>query len=209
MKNKHDHYFKALMTKRAFFESFIKAYLPKEWLDLLDWSSIQLYKMSGRHRSEKLRKEFEADVIYLARFGDQECLIWFHCEHQTTPDRLMTLRTVNYQSAELLGYAEQNPQKPLPTIITLIYQQGNRPWPHSMHLQDLFAEPQLAMKYFGQPILIDLPLIPDEQLRQHNGIGPVEMVLKYVRRKEFKTKMRILLTELQSVDDILRPIVIE
>ena len=31
----------------------------------------------------------------------------------------MALLILNYQSAELLSYAKQNPNKPLPTIVTL------------------------------------------------------------------------------------------
>ena len=121
----------------------------------------------------------------------------------------MALRVINYQTAELLAYAKQNPGKQLPGIMTLIYHQGEKPWPYSLDIQDLFAEPELAMKYFAKPILIDLPAISDEELKQHSHIGPVEMILKHVRQKNFEQQMRVIFPTLQTVDDKSRKIVLK
>ena len=204
MANHHDANFKQLMSHRSFFEGFINAYFPKDLLNQMDWKSIELYKMGGKHLEEKTHKEFEADLIYLARFNQEESFLWIHCEHQSSPDKNMTLRIVNYQTAELLSYAKQNPKKNLPSIVTFIYHQGDKPWPYSLDIKDLFKNPDLAMKYFGQPILIDLPALSDEVLRSRENIGPIEMVLKHIRQKGFAKKIHLILAELRSVDDKCR-----
>lgn len=208
MSNQHDSNFKQLMAERSFFEPFIKTYLPKEIVDRIDWDSMQLYKMGGKHREKKTQREFESDVIYLANLEHQDAFIWLHSEHQASPDRLMPLRIINYQAAELLSYAKQNPGKGLPGIVTLIYHQGERPWPHCIDFQDLFQEPEFAIKYFGKPILVDLPAISDQALRAHQNIGPVEMILKHIRQKDFEQKMRLILSELCTVNDSSREIVL-
>ena len=208
MANQHDNNFKQLMAERSFFEPFIKTYLPPELLNRIDWESVSLYKMGGSHIEENTQKEFEADVIYLAKLDGRDAFLWLHCEHQGAPDKMIVLRVINYQSAELLSYAKQNPGKDLPAIVTLIYHQGEKPWPYSLNIADLFAEPELAMKYFAKPILIDLPSISDEELKRHRNIGSVEMVLKYIRRKDFGQRMQMVMSELHTVDDNSRKIVI-
>jgi len=198
--NNHDSTFKQLMSNKEFRESFIQTYLPKTLLSKLDLSLFRIHKMGGSFVEVNSNKEFESDVIYLANMDDQENMFWFHFEHQSTPDETMTLRIFGYQIAELLNYKKQNPGKKLPPILSIIYHQGARQWPYSLNLQDLFTNPELAMKYFGKPILIDLPTMPDEELIQHPKIGPVELIFKNVRLKDFESRFRIMLSGLQKVD---------
>ena len=205
----HDNNFKALMEERSFFEPFVKIYLPKELLDKIDWKSICVHKMSGEHEEAKTQKEFASDVMYMAKIGQADSFIWIHAEHQSTPDKLMGLRIINYQAAELLAYAKQNPKKKLPTIITFIYHQGKSPWSKSLKIEDLFAEPDLASQYFGRPILIDLPAMSDETLQQHKEIGPVEVVLKHVRQKDFNKHLKKDLCKLKPVRDSSRRLVLQ
>ncbi len=199
--NNHDSNFKQLMANRGFFEAFIKTYLPENILSKMDWNSIKLYKMGGTHVELNTNKEFESDVIYLANIDGKENMLWFHCEHQSTPDRTMPLRVLHYQTAELLSYAKQNPSNErLPAIVSIIYHQGEKPWPYSLSIKDQFVDPALAMEYFGNPLLIDLPAISDEELKKHQNIGPVEIILKHVRQKDFERKLRIMISSLQTVD---------
>lgn len=209
MSNLHDHHFKELMAERVFFESFMKAYLPRALQVRMDWSSLKIYRMGAQHVEKKTQKEFEADVVYLAKLQGKDSFIWVHVEHQSAPDKLMALRIVNYQTAELLAYAKQNPLQALPSIVTFIYHQGKKPWPYSLEIKDLFAQPKVAMQYFAKPILIDLPLISDEELKKHQSIGAVEVLLKHVRKKDFKQKIKILFALLRTVDDSSRAIVLK
>ncbi len=209
MLNQRDHHFKELMAERSFFELLMKTYLPAGLLSRIDWKSIELYKMGGKHLEENTGKEFESDVIYLAQLSGKDSFLWLHSGYQSNSDRMMPLRIMNYQTAELLFYAKQNPEKDLPGVITLIYHQGEKPWRHSLQLKDLFVYPELAMKYFGNPILIDLPSISDEELKRHQNIGPIEVIMKYMRQKDFESNMRVVLSELRTVDDRTRRIALK
>lgn len=209
MSSNHDGNFKALMEERGFFEPFLKTYLPSELLKKIDWPSIDFYKMGGTHREEKTQQEFESDVIYLAKLDGQESFLWIHTEHQAIPDKTMALRVLNYQTAELLAYSKGNPNKELPAIVTFIYHQGEKRWPHSVNIADMFIDPSMAMKYLGAPILIDLPATSDEELKKHQNIAPIELILKHVRQKDFEKNMRMDLLALRTVDDKARRIVLK
>ena len=188
------------------------AYLPKDLLPKLDWSSIKLYKMGGQHIESKTQKAFESDLIYLANFAKEPKMLWIHIEHQSTPDRRMFLRILNYQTAELLAYATQNPkEKLLPGIISLIYHQGSQPWPYELDLKYQFKDIDFYEKYFGKPIFIDLPAMSDEALKNHQNIGPVEVILKYVRQKAKTLELKFpeLVADLDAVDDMSKVIVLK
>jgi len=206
--NNHDSTFKQLMSHREFRDGFIQAYLPKELLSKLDWSSIDLHKMGGAFIEVNSNKEFESDVIYLANMDDEENMLWFHFEHQSTADETMTLRVLGYQVAELLNYKKQFPSKKLPAIVTIIYHQGERKWPYSLDIRDLFTNPEMAMKYFGNPLLVDLPTLPDEELLKHSEIGPVELMLKHVRLKDFDKKFRMQVSGLRKVSYNFKQIIL-
>ncbi len=209
MNNTHDRHFKQLMQERSFFEPFLKTYLPQDILKRIDWDSVDFYKMGGRHREQNTQREFEADIIYLALIGGKQSFLWIHSEHQSTADPYMPLRVTNYQIAELVSFAKQNPGKPLPTIITIIYHQGKTPWQYSLKLRDLFAEPKLAMRYLSRPILVDLPATSDEELAAHQNIGPAELIMKYIRQKDFGKRLRFLVSGIHTVDDKSRRTVLE
>jgi predicted transposase/invertase (TIGR01784 family) len=208
--NQHDTNFKQLMSNQTFFEGFLKTYLPRELLIKLDWSSIKFYKMGGQHVENSTQKTFESDLVYLADFETEPQMLWIHLEHQSKPDRRMPLRILNYQTAELLAYAKKNPkQKKLPGIISLIYHQGVRPWTYSLDLKDQFKDLNFYKKYFSKPFLIDLPAIPDEELRNHQNIGPVEVILKYVKQQTLELKFRKLISDLHAVDDSSKTITLK
>ncbi|MCX7122136.1 MAG: hypothetical protein NTV32_00380 [Gammaproteobacteria bacterium] len=96
-----------------FFEPFLKTYLPVDLLTRIDWNSIDFYKMGARHREPNTQKEFEADLIYLCHLDGKRAMLWVHAEHQSGSDPIMIL----------------------PTIVTILYYQGKKPWKESLKLQ--------------------------------------------------------------------------
>ena len=204
MSNDHDQHFKALMAERSFFEPFLKIYLPRELVNQIEWATVRFHKMGGKHQEDKTKKIFESDVVYLAELQGRDSFLWIHAEHQAKADKMMPLRILNYQMAELLAYSKQNPKKLLPTIITFIYHQGEKPWPYSINIADFFTDPVLAMRYLGHPILIDLPATPDEILKTHPIIAPIELILKHIRQKHFEKMLPLDLPLLREINDKTR-----
>jgi predicted transposase/invertase (TIGR01784 family) len=195
-KNIHDKTFAELLSQRTFFEGFLRNYLPDEIKKTVQWETLKLYKIDGRHIQEKTQQISIADVIYLCQIDQQENMLWVHVEHQSTPDRLMPLRIINYQTGELLSYAKTHKNKNFPPIISFIYFQGESAYPYSLSLESLFEDSELGLKYFGRPVLINLPAIPDEKLREHSDIGAIEILLKHIRRRDFTHNYRVVIAGL-------------
>jgi len=207
--NIHDKVFADLLNERVFFEALLKNYLPKEVADRIDWKIASFSKMDTRHLNQKTKQAFIADVIYLAKINAQNDLMYFHFEHQSEPDKSMPLRVTNYASAALLNYikASHGKQK-VPPIISFVYYQGIKPYPYEISLKNVFRDSELWVKYFGQPILIDLDQMSDDQLRTHQDIGVIELILKHIRRKDFSKNYRELIAKLSISSDNLRRIVL-
>ncbi len=207
-KNDHDHTFKLLLRQASFVIPLLKTYLPEDIQKLIHWDTLELYQLSGDHKEEKTLNEHIADVVYQARIQDELGFLWIHFEHQGQPDAMMPMRTVNYQSSELLKYVHANGLKKCPPIISIVYYQGKRPYPYSMDIADCFESPELSMRYFSCPLLIDLASLSDEELTAHAGIGPVELLLKHIRLPSFSKNYRGIIQALQTVGDAERRIVI-
>jgi predicted transposase/invertase (TIGR01784 family) len=80
-----------------------------------------------------------------------------------------------------------------------------------LDLKYQFKDIDFYEKYFGKPMFIDLPAIPDEELKNHENIGPVEVILKYVRQKAETLELKFpeLVGDLHVVDDTTKVIVLK
>ncbi len=205
----HDKTFHQLMEERSFFLPFLKTYLPPEIQAKINWDSVRFYRASGKHISGQKQRAHQSDIMYLADFMGEPGIIWLHGEHQSTPDPLLGLRIMQYQISELLNYAKANKSKKLPTIVTLIYYQGTKPYPYETTLASYFANPVQGLKYLGHPILIDLPNTPDSELAKHTPIAGVELLLKHIRHKNIEPHLPTIFEKLKKTDPSLFKIVLE
>ena len=216
-KNLHDLVFKQLMGDQDFSRYFFKTYLPSGLLETGD-SALNLTKMrllDGRHHELKTGKLFESDVIYLAPFLYlKDCFFYLHVEHQSTPDKAMLMRIINYQAAELTAYAKKFPNKTAPGIISFIYYQGVRPWKGThagfyTESVDFFFNHDLNRHYFGRPFLIDLFSMSENDILKHYYIGPIELLLKYIRQKSIRKKIEKLMEGLKDINANLKSILLK
>ena len=204
--NTNDINFKSLMSEPDFLNGFLKTYLPKKILKKIEVNSLEILQRPGKYLEEKTNKEFESDLVYYLKISikntDQDYLLLLHIEHQSSSDPLMSLRISTYQNAELLAYAQENKNrnlKPDPVIISLIYHQGRTPWKHPLNRKT----------FPGKVILIDLQTLSDEELLKHQGIGPIELLLKHIRLKNYKNKIQKILPSLQNYSDRIRKILLK
>jgi len=204
----HDTMFRELLTNRDSFIALIQSYLPLDIQKNIQWETLELFRKEGQSIGEKNSLKFIADVIYQVKISHENTFIWVHFEHQTTPDIFMPLRLINYQSGELLKYIKENKIKEkLPPIISIVYHQGQAPYPYKIKLEEIFSE--TGVKYFGNPILVDLPAIDDKLLRTHIGVGAAEMIMKYSRTDQFSERYEELVIGLRQLDEMSRKVMIK
>jgi len=203
--NIHDQNFKTLMSEPDFSQSFLKTYLPKNLRSSLSLDTTEITPRPLRHLEPKTNKTFEADVVYLLKNTDWNYLLFIHIEHQSTPDKNIVFRIAHYQTAQIASYMKENPKTDYPPkVISLIYYQGEKPWPY-LDL-DLVNFKNYSP---GLILLIDLPAIPDETLLKHKDIGKIEVLLKYIGLKKHKNNLEKLLPGLQTCNNMLREILLK
>ncbi len=76
--------------------------------------------------------------------------------------------------------------KTLPIVVPLLFYRGRKsPYPFSTNIIDCFESRDLAQEIFLKPYpLIDITVIPDDELRQHKGIAILELVQKNIHQRD-------------------------
>ncbi len=137
----HDMIVRAVLSDVAEATSFLQRHLPQEVSQALNWSTLTLLESS--FVDEALRAS-EADFLYeIERISDEES-VWIYVllEHQSTPDRWMRLRLLQYCCRIWeMSFREHPDQRELRAIVPLVFYQGERSWSYSREFADLFAEP--------------------------------------------------------------------
>jgi predicted transposase YdaD len=89
----HDVLFREGFSLPRVARQFLTRWLAPEFLALVDWSSLEIQRITGINTALAERK---ADIVYRVRAGGIR--IWFYLlvEHQSTPDPHMPLRVLEY-----------------------------------------------------------------------------------------------------------------
>jgi len=74
----------------------------------------------------------------------------------------------------------------LPLVIPVLFYQGRRsPWPWSLNWLDDFHHPQLARQLYSSPFpLVDITVIPDEEIMQHRSMAALTLIQKHIRQRD-------------------------
>ncbi len=74
----------------------------------------------------------------------------------------------------------------LPIVIPLLFYRGKRsPYPFTTDIIDCFTNKALAQETFLKPYpLIDITVIPDDELRKHEGLAILELVQKNIHQRD-------------------------
>src|SRR2546427_1236244 len=136
----HDRIVRAVLSDVAEATSFLQRHLPQEVSQALHWSTLTLLESS--FVDEDLRAS-EADFLYeIERVSDEES-VWIYVllEHQSTPDRWMRFRLLQYCCRIWEMSVRAHPdQRELRAIVPLVFYQGERSWSYSSEFAELFAE---------------------------------------------------------------------
>lgn len=90
----HDSGYKRLFKNRTIFRQLIQTFVPESWVSDLDFDTAEVIDKS--YVSEHY-KTTESDLIYkVKRRPDQALFIYILLEFQSTVDRFMALRVLNY-----------------------------------------------------------------------------------------------------------------
>ncbi|TRD59960.1 hypothetical protein FG700_023315, partial [Salmonella enterica subsp. enterica serovar Infantis] len=67
----------------------------------------------------------------------------------------------------------------------LFYHGETSPYPNSLNWLDEFDDPQLARQlYTGAVPLVDITIVPDDEIMQHRRIALLELIQKHIRDRD-------------------------
>lgn len=178
----HDSVFKAFLTDPDTARDFLMIHLPPALLAVCDLDTLQL--ASGSFIEESLRPYF-SDVLYSLKTQHGDGYVYTLIEHQSSPDKNMAFRMMRYAIAAMQQHLDAG-HTLLPLVIPILFYQGQTsPYPYSLNWLDGFADPKLAQSlYCGDFPLVDITVIPDDEIMQHKRMALLELLQKHIRQRD-------------------------
>lgn len=184
---KHDELSKNFLTDIASARSFLELYLDPQVIKRCDLDTLSIEPNS--YIDNELREKF-SDIVYKLSLKDKSSSIYVYVliEHQSSAERLMPLRILQYQIEIIQAHiAKHKQEENLPLVVPLVFYNGDKsPYPYATDILDLFADKHLV-KYIGlgKFSLIDLTVMPDNEILKHKQLALLEMCLKHINARHF------------------------
>ncbi|MDL4454930.1 Rpn family recombination-promoting nuclease/putative transposase [Klebsiella michiganensis] len=179
----HDATFRQFLTQPEIARDFMDIHLPAELRAICDLSTLKLE--SGSFVEDDLRQYF-SDVLYSLKTTDgADGYVHVLIEHQSSPDKHMAFRLIRYAVAAMQRHLDAG-HKTLPLVIPVLFYTGKRsPYPYSTNWLQEFDDPSLAGKlYTGDFPLVDVTVIPDEEIMGHRSMAALTLLQKHIRQRD-------------------------
>ncbi|EJR7830525.1 TPA: Rpn family recombination-promoting nuclease/putative transposase [Salmonella enterica] len=179
----HDAAFKAIMSRPEAVRDFMDIHLPAELRALCDFSTLKLENTS--FVEDELRGYYSDLIWSLRTTKGGDGYIHLLVEHQSSPDRHMGFRLMRYAVAAMQKHLEAGHKK-LPLVIPVLYYAGKRsPYPYPVNWLKEFDDPELAAQLYSNDFpLVDVTVIPDEEIMKHRHIAALTWLQKHVRARD-------------------------
>jgi recombination-promoting nuclease RpnB len=179
----HDTLFRSFLTDSTKARDLLEQYLPQRIKGICDFNTLKLEP--GSFIDKHLKKHF-SDILYSIQIRGKKAFIYTLIEHLTNPDPLIPFKLLRYQVPIMQQHLDNNYDK-LPIVVPILFYRGNvSPYPFSMSIFDCYEkeDKKLAQELFLNPILVDITVIPDEELRTHKSIALLEIIQKNIHRRD-------------------------
>lgn len=178
----HDAVFKRFLRHPETANDFLMLYLPEAIRQRCDFATLRL--QSASFIDEDLRAWY-SDVLWSVRITCGAGYIYVVIEHQSSPDNHMAFRLMRYAIAAMQRHLDAG-HKTLPLVVPMLFYHGaTSPYPFSLNWLDEFADPQLAKKLYGNQFpLIDVTVMPDDEIVQHRRVALLELMQKHIRQRD-------------------------
>ena len=178
----HDAVFKRFLRHPETANDFLMLYLPEAIRQRCDFATLRL--QSASFIDEDLRAWY-SDVLWSVRTTCGAGYIYVVIEHQSSPDNHMAFRLMRYAVAAMQRHLDAG-HKTLPLVVPMLFYHGaTSPYPFSLNWLDEFADPQLAKRLYGSQFpLIDVTVMPDDEIVQHRRVALLELMQKHIRQRD-------------------------
>lgn len=165
----HDQFFRDVMSDLRIAREFFTLHLPKKILDQIDLKTLELQPSSYFN---KIHQEPIMDLVYKVEIKSVDNSLYLIVEHQSTPDKLMTLRMLRYKTYIIERHFRNHDNKSIPLVHGIVIYHGNVPYPYTTDIVDLIDAPRemIPEDFLKSFQLIDLSQIDDELLKQRKSV---------------------------------------
>ena len=178
----HDAVFKQFLYHPDTARDFLDIYLPSTLRELCDLQTLKLE--SGSFIEDSLRASY-SDVLWSLKTNEGDGYIYVVIEHQSSPGAHMAFRLMRYAMAAMQRHLDAG-HKTLPLVIPMLFYHGAlSPYPFSLCWLDEFDDPALARQLYSATFpLVDITVIPDDEIMQHRRIALLELMQKHIRKRD-------------------------
>lgn len=178
----HDAVFKRFLRQPETATDFLTLYLPEAIRQRCDFSTLRL--QSASFIDEDLRAWY-SDVLWSVQTTCGTGYVYVVIEHQSSPDSHMAFRLMRYAIAAMQRHLDAG-HKTLPLVVPMLFYHGaTSPYPFSLNWLDEFADPQMARTLYACPFpLVDVTVIPDDEIVQHRRVALLELMQKHIRQRD-------------------------
>ena len=178
----HDAVFKQFLYYPDTARDFLDIYLPSTLRELCDLQTLKLE--SGSFIEDSLRASY-SDVLWSLKTNEGDGYIYVVIEHQSSPDAHMAFRLMRYAMAAMQRHLDAG-HKTLPLVIPMLFYHGAlSPYPFSLCWLDEFDAPIVARQLYSATFpLVDITVIPDDEIMQHRRIALLELMQKHIRKRD-------------------------
>ncbi|WP_145542563.1 Rpn family recombination-promoting nuclease/putative transposase, partial [Yersinia mollaretii] len=153
---------------------------------------------SGSFIENDLRAYY-SDVLYSLKTQTHEGYVYALIEHQSSPDKHMAFRLMRYAIAAMQRHLDAGNDQ-LPLVIPILFYHGMvTPYPYPICWLHAFSEPKLARQLYGGNFpLIDVTVIPDDEIMTHKHIAVLELLQKHIRRRDVSELLKPMVTQISK-----------
>lgn len=139
----HDSGYKLLFSNRTIFRQLMESFVDQPWVKQLDFERAERVDKSF---IDDAYQERESDLIYRIPFGEEAVYVYVLLEFQSSVDRLMALRVLNYVVNFYMDLSRSGGnQHKLPPVFPIVLYNGDGRWTAATDIADLIeAEPSLG-----------------------------------------------------------------
>ncbi|HAU4329218.1 Rpn family recombination-promoting nuclease/putative transposase [Citrobacter freundii] len=172
----HDALFKTFLKYPETARDFIEIHLPSRLRTLCDLTTLELKPAS--FIEENLRAYY-SDVLWSMKTSEGDGYIYVVIEHQSSPDIHMAFRLMRYAIAAMQSHLDAG-------LVPMLFYHGiDTPYPFSLCWLDEFDNPALAHQlYLSAFPLVDITVVPDDDIMQHRRVALLELMQKHIRRRD-------------------------
>ncbi|OKV70158.1 hypothetical protein AWP88_04920 [Escherichia coli] len=107
---------------------------------------------------------------------------------------LIAFRMMRYAIAAMQNHLDAG-YKTLPMVVLLLFYHGiESPYPYSLCWLDCFADPKLARQLYASAFpLIDVTVMPDDEIMQHRRMALLELIQKHIRQRDLGDAANLLI----------------